>query len=216
MTVEMCGNHHDQLSRNPVSARCRAEECGRAGSFGSGREARNARWAQSRRRYDAGYGVKTFDALQAVVAFFEERRGQLYGFRWRDRLDCCSAITGTATSSLDQVIGVGDGVTSSFELMKTYGSSFAPYARAIAKPVEGSVRVAVGSSEVAAGSAFTCDVTSGLVTFLSGHIPPAGTAVTARFMFDVPVRIDTDYLEVDLATFAAGAIPKIPLVEIRP
>src|SRR5690348_13560426 len=46
-------------------------------SFGSGREARNARWAQSRRRYDAGYGVKTLDALQAVVAFFEERRGRL-------------------------------------------------------------------------------------------------------------------------------------------
>ena len=56
-------------------------------TFGSGREERNARWAHSRRRYDAGYGVKTLDALQAVVAFFEERRGQLHGFRWRDRLD---------------------------------------------------------------------------------------------------------------------------------
>ena len=39
-------------------------------SFGSGREARNARWAQSRRRFDAGYGVKTLDALQAVFDFF--------------------------------------------------------------------------------------------------------------------------------------------------
>src|ERR1041385_3559591 len=56
-------------------------------TFGSGREARNARWAHSRRRYDAGYGVKTLASLQAVVAFFEERRGQLHGFRWRDRLD---------------------------------------------------------------------------------------------------------------------------------
>ncbi|EAQ35647.1 hypothetical protein NB311A_12524 [Nitrobacter sp. Nb-311A] len=45
-------------------------------SFGSGREARNARWAQSRRRFDAGYGVRTLEALQAVVAFFEERRGR--------------------------------------------------------------------------------------------------------------------------------------------
>src|SRR4051812_50212674 len=55
-------------------------------TFGSGREQRNARWADSRRRYDAGYGVKTLEALQAVGAVFEERRGQLYGFRWRDRL----------------------------------------------------------------------------------------------------------------------------------
>ena len=44
-------------------------------ALGSGREERNARWAHSRRRYDAGYGVKTYDALSEVVAFFEERRG---------------------------------------------------------------------------------------------------------------------------------------------
>ncbi|MBS0528183.1 MAG: DUF2460 domain-containing protein [Proteobacteria bacterium] len=185
-------------------------------TFGSGREARNARWAQSRRRYDAGYGVKTLDALQAVVAFFEERRGQLYGFRWRDRLDCRSATTGITISPLDQGIGVGDGATASFQLVKTYGSSFAPYSRAIAKPVDGSVRIAVSGSEVAAGTAFTCDAATGVVTFLAGHIPPASAAITAGFMFDVPVRFDTDYLEVDLATFAAGVIPKIPLVEIRP
>ena len=43
-------------------------------AMGSGREERNARWAHSRRRYDAGYGVKTFDALSTVIAFFEERR----------------------------------------------------------------------------------------------------------------------------------------------
>jgi len=185
-------------------------------SFGSGREARNARWAQSRRRYDAGYGIKTLDALQAVIAFFEERRGRLYGFRWRDRLDCCSATTGNVVSPLDQVIGVGDGTTAAFQLVKTYGSAFSPYARAIVKPVSGSMRVAVADSEVAAGSAFTCDATTGVVTFLTGHIPSAGAAITAGFNFDVPVRFDTDYLEVDLATFAAGAIPKIPLVEIRP
>ncbi len=61
---------------------------------GSGREERNARWAHSRRRYDAGYGVKTFEALSSVVAFFEERRGRLHGFRWRDRLDHSSAVVG--------------------------------------------------------------------------------------------------------------------------
>jgi uncharacterized protein (TIGR02217 family) len=53
---------------------------------GSGREERNARWAHARRRYDAGYGVKSLADLQAVIAFFEERRGRLTGFRWRDRL----------------------------------------------------------------------------------------------------------------------------------
>jgi uncharacterized protein (TIGR02217 family) len=182
---------------------------------GSGREERNARWAHSRRRYDAGYGIKTLDALAAVVAFFEERRGRLYGFRWRDRLDHSSAAPGAGISPLDQLIGTGDGVQASFSLQKTYGADYAPYQRTIAKPVSGSVRVAVAGSEVTEGVAFTCDVTTGVVTFLAGHIPAAGAAVQAGFLFDVPVRFDTDYLEVDLSAFAAGAIPKIPLVEIR-
>ncbi|WP_022721475.1 DUF2460 domain-containing protein [Rhodopseudomonas sp. B29] len=183
-------------------------------TFGSGREQRNARWADSRRRYDAGYGVKTLEALQAVVAFFEERRGQLYGFRWRDRLDCSSAAPGVAISPLDQGIGTGDGSRTSYQLTKTYGGGFAPYTRTISKPVAGSVRVAVGGVEVAAG-AFACNPATGLISFASGHVPPHGAAVTAGFQFDVPVRFDTDYLEVDLSAFAAGAIPKIPLVEIR-
>jgi uncharacterized protein (TIGR02217 family) len=185
-------------------------------AFGSGREQRNARWAHSRRRYDAGYGVKTLNALQQVVAFFEERRGQLYGFRWRDRLDHSSASDAAAPTPLDQMLGTGDGAQAQFQLTKIYGSSYAPYARPIEKPVPGSVRVAVAGVEADVATDFTCDLATGIVTFLAGHIPPAGAAVTAGFLFDVPVRFDTDYLEVDLSAFAAGAIPKIPLVEIKP
>jgi uncharacterized protein (TIGR02217 family) len=180
-------------------------------ALGSGREERNARWAYSRRRYDAGYGVKTLDALSAVVAFFEERRGRLHGFRWRDRLDHASAAPGVAVTAFDQAIGTGDGETASFQLAKTYGGAFSPYARPIVKPVSGNVRVAVDGVELDDG--FSVDVTTGVVTF---ETPPGiGDAVTAGFLFDVPVRFDTDYLEVDLSAFAAGAIPKIPLIEIR-
>lgn len=185
-------------------------------ALGSGREERNARWAHSRRRYDAGYGVKSLDALSAVVAFFEERRGRLHGFRWRDRLDHSSAAPGVATAPTDQVIGTGDGVAAAFQLIKTYGGVHAPYARPVTKPVPESVRIAVAGVEVEEGVAFECDQTTGVITFLSGHIPADGAAVTAGFLFDVPVRFDTDYLEVDLSAFAAGAIPKIPLVEIKP
>jgi uncharacterized protein (TIGR02217 family) len=182
-------------------------------ALGSGREERNARWAHSRRRYDAGYGVKTYEALSEVLAFFEERRGMLYGFRWRDRLDHSSGAGEVAAT--DQLLGAGDGTTAAFQLAKTYGSIHAPYQRPIAKPVAGSVRVAVDGAEKAEGTDFTVDTTTGIVTFLAGHIPASGEAVTAGFRFDVPVRFDTDYLEVDLSAFAAGAIPKIPLLEIR-
>src|SRR5690242_16382031 len=103
-------------------------------ALGSGAEERNARWAHSRRRYDAGYGVKTLDALSSVVAFFEERRGRLYGFRWRDRLDHSSATPGASVSAIDQTIGTGDGVRTTFQLSKTYGTEHAPYLRPIRKP----------------------------------------------------------------------------------
>jgi len=78
------------------------------------------------------------------------------------------------------------------------------------------VRVAVAGVEAGEGTEFICDATTGLVTFTTGHEPAIGAAVTAGFLFDVPVRFDTDYLEVDLSAFAAGAIPKIPLVEVVP
>ena len=52
------------------------------------------------------------------------------------------------------------------------------------------------------------------MTFRAGSIPVAGAAITAGFEFDVPVRFDTDFLDIDLTAFEAGAIPKIPLIEI--
>lgn len=185
-------------------------------ALGSGREERNARWAHSRRRYDAGYGVKTHQALSQAIAFFEERRGRLYGFRWRDRLDHSSSAPDAAVTPMDQILGYGDGVTATFALRKTYGGAHAPYHRPIEKPVAGSVRVAVGGVEKTESAAFTVNAATGVVTFQPGHIPAMSAPVTAGFLFDVPVRFDTDYLEVDLSAFAAGAIPKIPVVEIKP
>ena len=183
-------------------------------TLGSGREARNARWSRSRRRFDAGYGVKSIGALAEVVAFFEERRGMLYGFRFRDRADFKSCAPDAAPSPLDQMIGTGDGALRSFTLVKTYGARFAPYVREIRKPVDGSVRIAVNGVEKSAGVDFDLDASSGVVSFRAGRAPPIGASVTAGFFFDVPVRFDTDYLEIDFAAFDAGEIPKIPIIEI--
>lgn len=184
-------------------------------TLASGREIRNSRWAHSRRRYDAGLGVRSFDALAAVVSFFEERRGRLYGFRWRDKLDWKSCPPSQAPTSTDQLIGTGDGATASFQLCKNYGSGQQAYRRDIAKPVENTVLVAVDGVAQPPG-AFTCDATTGLVTFGAGHLPPADASVTAGFTFDIPVRFDTDAIEVDLSAFEAGEIPRIPVVEILP
>jgi uncharacterized protein (TIGR02217 family) len=183
--------------------------------LGSGYEERNSRWADSRRSYNAGYGVKSLDDLHQIIAFFEERRGRLHAFRWRDPMDWKSCAPNASPSVLDQVIGNGDGATASFQLCKSYGSAFAPWKRDIKKPVAGTVKIAVAGSASLAGSDFIVDSSVGIVTFLAGHVPAAGQSVTAGFEFDVPVRFDTDKLEINLSGFTSGAIPNIPIVEVR-
>jgi len=182
--------------------------------LGSGAEERNSRWADSKRSYNAGYGVKRVDDLHAVIGFFEEHRGRLHGFRWKDWSDYKSCPPSGTVSPLDQEIGVGDGVTASFQLIKTYGSAFAPWTREIKKPVSGSVLVAVGGI-TEAGSNYAVNSATGLVTFAGGHIPAADAIVTAGLEFDVPVRFDTDRIEINLSLVEAGNIPNIPIVEIR-
>lgn len=179
-------------------------------TLASGREQRNGRWRHSRRRYNAGYGVKSRADMAAVLAFFEERRGRLHGFLWRDGLDFSSG--GAVPTPLDQPIGMGDGSRTGFQLTKRYGASFDPYFRPITRPVAGSVRVAVAGVEVLTG--WSVDGATGLVGFTT---PPAnGAAVTAGFLFDVPVRFDTDRLDVELSSFDGAEAPSIPLVEILP
>jgi uncharacterized protein (TIGR02217 family) len=181
----------------------------------SGFEERNARWADSRRSYNAGYGIKSLDDIHVVLAFFEERRGRLYGFRYKDHADYKSAAPGDAVTALDQAIGTGDGTTATFNLRKTYGGVHAPYPRLIKKPVAGTVAVAVDGVTAASGTAYTLDHTTGVVTFLAGSIPAVGQIVTAGFEFDVPVRFDTDKLEINVQSVLAGSIPSIPIIEIR-
>lgn len=183
--------------------------------LGSGYEERNSRWADSRRNYNAGYGVKSLDDLHKIIAFFEERRGRLHAFRWRDPMDWKSCAPNASPSPLDQIIGSGDGVTATFQLLKTYGSAFAPWTRNIKKPLADTVTIAVAGSARTAGTDFLVDPATGIVTFLAGHVPAAGQSVTAGFEFDVPVRFDTDKLEINLSGFTSGAIPNIPIVEVR-
>jgi uncharacterized protein (TIGR02217 family) len=176
----------------------------------SGHEERNTRWAQSRRRYNAGLGVRSVDDLHQVLTFFEARRGRLHAFRWKDHADFKSCPPSQAVSALDQQIGTGDGSTTGFQLIKNYADVAGDYQRIISKPVTGSVMVAVNG--VVDASVIIDDVT-GIVTFQTA--PASGATISAGFEFDVPVRFDTDRMEINLSHFEAGQIPDVPVVEVR-
>ncbi len=180
-------------------------------TLGSGFEERNSPWAHSRRRYNAGSGVKTFDDLHNVIAFFEARMARLHGFRWKDRADYKSVAPSGSVTASDQTIGTGDGATTAFQLTKTYISGSQSYARNIKKPVAGTVLIALDG--VAQSSGWSVDTSTGIVTFDTA--PLAAAAITAGFEFDVPVRFDTDGLSVNLDNFNAGEIPSIPILEVK-
>lgn len=182
-------------------------------TLGSGREERNSPWAMSRRRYNAGLGLRKLDDIHELIAFFEARHGRMHGFRWRDRADWKSCGPGAGVTPLDQTLGEGDSERVSFPLIKTYVSGEESYTREIAKPVAGSVRVSVAGAEKEEDTDFTVDHASGVVTFAVA--PGAGESVTAGYEFDVPVRFDTDFLDINLAAFEAGSVPDIPVIEIR-
>lgn len=177
----------------------------------SGREARNGRWAHGRRRYDLAGAVTTLDDLHTVIAFFEARRGRLQGFRFRDDADCKSCPPGAEPSPSDQVLGGGDDARTAFPLVRVYGEGPDAYVRTIAKPVAGSVRVAVAGVEIAP-AAFALDARTGVITLATPA--PAGALVTAGFVFDTPVRFDADCLELRYDGFGAGRFGSVPLVEV--
>ncbi len=62
-------------------------------------------------------------------------------------------------------------------------------------------------------SGWSIDTTTGVVSFSAA--PGAGVAITAGFEFDMPVRFETDALDVTLDLERLGSITSIPLLEIR-
>lgn len=175
----------------------------------SGFERRNSLWADARLRFDVGPGVRSEAELGDLIAFFRARRGQARGFRLRDPSDFSSnGMTGVPTT-LDQVIGTGDGATARFSLVKAYGTGLDAQQRRITRPRPESLLVSVD------GVAVTSWTLDALGEIVFADAPAAGKVVRAGFLFDVPVRFAEDRLDVSGAAFAAGEAPSVPLIELR-
>ncbi len=174
----------------------------------SGHERRNSLWSDARLHFDVGPGIRSEAELSELVAFFRARRGPARGFRIMDPFDHSSnAMTGSPTM-FDQLIGIGDGATADFQLIKSYGA-VEPQVRPITRPRPETLLVSIGGG---ATTGWTLSE-KGVLRFLVA--PPAGAEVRAGFLFDVPVRFAEDRLDVSAVNFAAGEAPSIPLIELR-
>ncbi len=182
-------------------------------TLANGFEERNTPWAHSRRRYDAGFGLRSLDDVETLIAFFEARQGQLIGFRWKDWSDYKSSAPSEDVDASDQLIGIGDEISDVFQLTKSYRSGATIYSRPIRKPVQGSVRLAVAGVPQQEGIDYEVNHETGQVTLK--HPPDLGAEVRTGFEFDVPVRFDTDAIMTAISSFQAGEAPNVPIVEIR-
>lgn len=175
----------------------------------NGAEQRNAPHAHSRRRYNAGAGIKSLDDIHTLIEFFEARLGQLYSFRFKDPTDHKSCKPSADVQAHDQRIGTGDGVTTRFYLQKTYQDAHGSYTRRITKPRAGTVRVGVNDVE----TVVEVESLTGAVLFPT---PPAmGSRISAGFEFDVVVRFDTEALDLTLEAFGAAEAANLPLIEVH-
>ena len=168
----------------------------------SGFEQRNANWSAARGNWDVSSGLKQQAQLDILIAFFRARKGKAYGFRFKDWTDY--RATG-------QSLGTGDGTTKTFQLVKAYASGAGSETRTIAKPVLGTVVPYLGGVKQTSG--WSINTTTGLLAFVVA--PAQGVAVTVDFEFDVPVRFDTDSMDVTIENFNLNQWSSIPIVEIR-
>lgn len=159
----------------------------------SGMETRQVNWPSSRHKYNATYGIRNQVDFDAILKLFHACQGRAVGFRYKDWSDFKSCdVTGTP-SATDQLIGTGDGSTTTFQLVKNYTVGGVTVTRKIRKPVT----VLVALNDVAQGSGWTLDTTTGIVTFT--NTPGNGVSVKAGYEFDVPVRFDVDELSIVLS-----------------
>lgn len=157
---------------------------------GSGHEFRNIELANMRHQWNVAQSIKTQAELDAIKAFYVNRYGRAFGFRFKDWSD----FIVTAGS-----IGTGDAATRVFQLTKTYDDGTFSVVRDIAKPrndtdAEGDhlAKFFFDAVEQSTGT-WSLDTATGLVTF--GGPPAGGVAVTWTGEFDVPVRFETDLMD---------------------
>lgn len=176
----------------------------------SGFETRNINWNLTRNTYNVAYGIKLISDIENVLSIFHVANGMAHSFRYKDFLDFKSCSIESVITLTDQQIGVGDGIETEFQLIKTYTSGSFSKVRDITKPKDGTVLIALDS--ILQVSGYTIDYTTGIVTFTTA--PAIDVIISAGFEFHVPVRFQVDHIPVTLEVYNVGGA-NIPLVEVK-
>lgn len=174
----------------------------------SGIEQRNQNWVQPLRKWSFSFGMDYREKYTEILNFFTTVRGRAYGFRFRDWSDF----------ELDnEFIGVGDGTTRVYNLIKSYSfGGLNQLIRQIKKPVADGFVVTVDDIVQDYPSDYTVDFDTGVLTFKSGlSTPDVGEVIRVSCKFDIPVRFDQDTLNIQLEYYKTGSVSTISIKELR-
>lgn len=190
-----------------------------------GKENRNQEWEHPLHRYVLPEAPgRNWAVVESLKKHWLITAGPAKSFAFRDPLDkaSCDLLAANEPDGAvlariddgDQVIGTGNAVKNSFQLVKTYTVGGQSYVRTIHLPVLSSVVVSIAGSPVDPAD-YTVSRPGGVVTF---NAPvPNGQIVRAGFLFDVEVRFeDDDVLEQIVRTYQVGGFAGLELIEVRP
>lgn len=166
----------------------------------NGNEQRNVNWQYNKMKYNIINGIKTTTELDEIIKLFRNAKGQAYGFRFKDWSDY---------KATKQQIAIGDNINTKFQLIKTYIISNNIYTRIITKPVISTVKLYIDDVEI---NDFNIDFTTGEIVLSSP--PQENSIIYADFEFDVPVRFNSDILEITMQSIKTGFVKDIMLIEV--
>jgi uncharacterized protein (TIGR02217 family) len=170
----------------------------------SGLEYRFIRWGSSRARYNISYGIKTKEHMDQFIAFFRAKKGRAVGFRFKDWTDY---------KAENQRLLVIDGSNKNFQIIKRYLSGEEEEVRVITKPVRDTLKI-VNNNKILTSADYEIDYNKGIISLLR-PIEGSDKDLFATFEFDVPVRFDSDHLQILLEGRDLFSCKNISLVEIK-
>lgn len=176
-------------------------------TLASGLERRNQEWARVRAIYDVSHGIKSPAELDQLRSFFYARRGMVNSFSFYDWGD---------NTIVNQNIGFGDGVTRTFQIIKSYIDEGAyQYDRTITKIEPGSdLPVLVAGVPMVKGSQYTLNYITGEVTF--NDAPAVGAPINLPYaVFYVHCRFDIDHFDPVHDFWLYQSWESIPIIELK-
>jgi uncharacterized protein (TIGR02217 family) len=192
----------------------------------NGSEQRNQNWTHPLHRFTAPEGVKCHEAIEDLRDHWMIMRGPAFSFPFRDPMDFASTRLrapnlAPSLAITDQVIGIGDDVTRTFQLKKTYTRGGYSYEREIYLPVVETVVLGIDATPIAdvapiSGGPFTADVVRNGGEVIFDHAPQGGQVITAGFLFDVEIRFEADdVLDAVVKSFQASGFADLSFWEVR-